>query len=167
MTLKGKWKWIVQIGKNILLIKTLCLSTTLRPSLTVSFFVVTESLISNFKLNPTLLRHHLLLLLMSFSSALNYRRFSAWYEYVRRSNDYDFYRGTLTWIVRVEIKIIDLLLNGPFLASFPLFFVFSLQLTVNIVQYKFCQWLDSNRGPLVWETTALPTEPRHYPVIAL
>ena len=25
---------------------------------------------------------------------------------------------------------------------------------------KFCRWLDSNRGPLVLEATALPTEPQ-------
>ena len=28
---------------------------------------------------------------------------------------------------------------------------------------KFCQWLDSNRGPLVLEATALPTEPQPLP----
>ena len=39
------------------------------------------------------------------------------------------------------------------LGLFFFIFVFSIQLTVNI------QWLDSNRGPLESEATALPTEP--------
>ena len=29
---------------------------------------------------------------------------------------------------------------------------------------KYCQWLDSNRGLLELEATALPTEPRHCPI---
>ena len=41
--------------------------------------------------------------------------------------------------------------NGPFPASFFFIFVFSIQLTVKIVQYKFCRWLDSNRGPMVYQ----------------
>ena len=49
---------------------------------------------------------------------------------------------------------IQCFLNGPFPASF---FVFSIQFTVNNVQCKFRQWLDSNRGPLVSEATALKT----------
>ena len=51
--------------------------------------------------------------------------------------------------------------------SRPLFFfsfVFSIQLTVNNVQFKICRWLYSNRGPLVLETTALPTEPQLLPM---
>ena len=49
--------------------------------------------------------------------------------------------------------------------SRPLFvFLFSLQSTVNSVQYKFCRWLDSNCGPLVLEATALPTEPQPLPL---
>ena len=28
---------------------------------------------------------------------------------------------------------------------------------------KFCRWLDSNRGPLVLEARALPTEPQPLP----
>ena len=50
--------------------------------------------------------------------------------------------------------------------SRPLFFfifVFSIQLTVKIVQYQFCRWLDSNRGPLMLQATALPTEPQPLP----
>ena len=39
----------------------------------------------------------------------------------------------------------------------------SLQLTVNIVQYKFCWWQDSNCGPLVYEATNLPTESQPRP----
>ena len=46
-----------------------------------------------------------------------------------------------------------------------LYFVFSIQLTVHIVQYKFCRQLDSNHGPLVLEATALPTEPQPLPKV--
>ena len=31
------------------------------------------------------------------------------------------------------------------------------------VQYKICRWLDSNRGPLILEASALPTEPQPLP----
>ena len=55
-----------------------------------------------------------------------------------------------------------LFLTGPFPASFS-FFVFSIQLTVNNVQYKFCGWQNLNRGPLMSEATALPTEPQPLP----
>ena len=49
--------------------------------------------------------------------------------------------------------------------SRPLFLYFRLfntQLTVNkcSILINFCRWLDSNRGPLVSEATALPTEPQ-------
>ena len=66
----------------------------------------------------------------------------------------------------VEIKRTDLakfwstaiwFFKWDFLGLFFLFF--SLQLTVN-VQYKICQWLASNRGPLESEATAPPTEPQ-------
>ena len=40
-------------------------------------------------------------------------------------------------------------------SRFSLFSTFSIQLTV----YKFFQWLDSNRGPLLMEATDLTTEP--------
>ena len=43
-------------------------------------------------------------------------------------------------------------------------FVFSIQLTVNNVQYKVRRRLDSNCGPLVLEATALPTEPQPLPL---
>ena len=43
-------------------------------------------------------------------------------------------------------------------------FVFSIQLTVNNVIYKFCQWQDFNCGPLLSEATALPTEPQPLPL---
>ena len=56
--------------------------------------------------------------------------------------------------------------NGPFPSSFSLFLSF--QYTVDSKQIfnkyiYFCQWLDSNRGPLVLEATALPTEPQPLP----
>ena len=61
--------------------------------------------------------------------------------------------------------------GGAVLAKFSLqlsrqflfIFVFSIQLTVS--KYKICQWLDSNRGPLVLEATALPTEPQPLPFL--
>ena len=56
--------------------------------------------------------------------------------------------------------------NGPFSPSFFFIFVFSIQLTVN-VQNKFCQWLDSNRGPLELEATTLPTNPQPLPLYYL
>ena len=43
-------------------------------------------------------------------------------------------------------------------------FVFSIQLTVKNVIYKFCQWQDFNCGPLLSEATALPTEPQPLPL---
>ena len=48
----------------------------------------------------------------------------------------------------------------------PLFLYFRLFDTVDSKQMfnKFCQWLDLNRGPLVSEATALPTEPQPLPV---
>ena len=56
--------------------------------------------------------------------------------------------------------------NGPFPASFYLFSSF--QYTVDSKQTFninfFCQWLDSKRGPLVLEETALPTEPQPLPI---
>ena len=36
---------------------------------------------------------------------------------------------------------------------YSLFFVFSMQLIANIVQYKFCGCLDFNLGPMVSEAT--------------
>ena len=38
------------------------------------------------------------------------------------------------------------------------------QLTANMFILKFCQWLDSNGGPLVLAVTALPTEPQLHPL---
>ena len=53
--------------------------------------------------------------------------------------------------------------NGPFSASFSLFSSFQCSWKSTNVQFKFCQWLDSNRGPLVLEVTTLPTEPQPLP----
>ena len=49
--------------------------------------------------------------------------------------------------------------------SRPLFIYFRLFNTVDNKQMlnKFCQWLESNRGPLVLKATALPTEPQPLP----
>ena len=51
--------------------------------------------------------------------------------------------------------------NGPFSASFSLFSSFQ-QLTENMFIIKFRRGLDSNRGPLVSEDTALLTEPQQF-----
>ena len=42
-------------------------------------------------------------------------------------------------------------------------FIFSIQLIVNIVHYKFCRWLDSNHRPLESIATTIPTEPQPLP----
>ena len=42
---------------------------------------------------------------------------------------------------------------------FSLFLCFQYSSQETNVQYNFCQWLDSNREPLVSEGTTLPTEP--------
>ena len=45
--------------------------------------------------------------------------------------------------------------------AFPgLFFLYSRLFNTVDGTYKFCRWLDSNRGPLVSEATALPTVPQ-------
>ena len=46
---------------------------------------------------------------------------------------------------------------------FLFIFVFSIQLIINKCSIKFCQWLESNRGPLVSKASALPTEPQPLP----
>ena len=73
---------------------------------------------------------------------------------------YDWFIIKLLIRLRDEYTIIKgVFLNGPIQASFLFIFAFSIQLTVN-VKYKFCQWLDSNRGLLEMEATALPTKPQ-------
>ena len=52
--------------------------------------------------------------------------------------------------------------SGLFFFYFRLFD--TLQLTVTKCSLKICQCLDSNRGPLVSEATALPTEPQPLPI---
>ena len=56
--------------------------------------------------------------------------------------------------------------SGPFPASLFIF-VFSIQLIINKLtnkcSIKFCQWLESNHGPLILQATALPTEPQPLP----
>ena len=57
--------------------------------------------------------------------------------------------------------------NGPSPASFSLFSSF--QYTVDSKQMfniNFCRWLDSNRGPLELEATALTTEPQPRPLFS-
>ena len=75
-------------------------------------------------------------------------------------------------ILQLKIPFSSHFLNGIFCSIFfnwaipGLFFfifVFSIQLTVHICQFKFCQWLDSNPGPLESDMTALPTEPHPLP----
>ena len=52
-------------------------------------------------------------------------------------------------------------IHGLFLFYFRLFN--TIQLTINKCSMKICRCLDSNRGPLVLEATALPTEPQPLP----
>ena len=52
-------------------------------------------------------------------------------------------------------------LRSPFSASFSSFHN-SWQYTLNII---FCRWLDSNRGSLMMEVTALPTGSHHCPCV--
>ena len=66
---------------------------------------------------------------------------------------------------RWDIKIASIVLKvGPFLVTFFFIFVFSIQF---IIQLKFskqnCHRLDSNRGSLASEATALPTAPQPLP----
>ena len=63
----------------------------------------------------------------------------------------------------MQLQAVNSIKNGPYLASFSLFSSF--QSTVDSKQMfsiniNPCRWLDSNRGPLVSEGTALPTEPQ-------
>ena len=72
----------------------------------------------------------------------------------------------------IKIVLIFFLTSGPFPASFYDWFSsfqYNWYLTSKQrnVQYKFCRWLDSNRGPLVSEPTALPTEPQPLPKLYL
>ena len=53
-----------------------------------------------------------------------------------------------------------LAIPGLFFLYFRLFNIVDSKQMFN----KFCQWLDSNRGPLVSEATALPTEPQPLPI---
>ena len=57
--------------------------------------------------------------------------------------------------------------NGPFQASSSFIFVLSIHLIVGKCSINFCRRLDSNRGPLGLEVTALPTEPQPLPNICL
>ena len=56
----------------------------------------------------------------------------------------------------------EILINGAFSSLFFFIFVFLIQLT-EYSKYKVCLWMDSNRGPLVSEATALPSEPQPLP----
>ena len=72
----------------------------------------------------------------------------------------------------IKIVLIFFLTSGPFPASFYDWFSsfqYNWYLTSKQrnVQYKFCRWLDSNRGPLVSEPTALPTEPQPLPLLLI
>ena len=57
--------------------------------------------------------------------------------------------------------------NGPFPGLFfYLFSSFQYSEQTN-VQFKFCRWLESNRGPLVSKPTSLPTKPQPLPYFSL
>ena len=58
-------------------------------------------------------------------------------------------------------RIVFAVLNAPIRASFRLFESFS------TVTSKYCRWLDSNCGPLVFKETCLPPEPQPLPSIMM
>ena len=60
--------------------------------------------------------------------------------------------------LRTSFRKID-----PFTASFSLFSSFQNSFWLLLIVNKICQWLDSNRGSLVSEATALPTVPQPLP----
>ena len=57
----------------------------------------------------------------------------------------------------------DVFLNGPFSASFSFFRLFNTVGRKQIFYIKVCQWLVSNRGPLLLEAAALPAMPQPLP----
>ena len=57
----------------------------------------------------------------------------------------------------------NFLKNGPFPASYLYFHLFNTVDNKQMFYIKVCRWLDSNRGPLVSDVTALPTEPQPLP----
>ena len=61
--------------------------------------------------------------------------------------------------LRTSFRKID-----PFTASFSLFSSFQNSFWLLLIVNKICQWLDSNRGSLVSEATALPTVPQPQPL---
>ena len=75
----------------------------------------------------------------------------------------DWFFGTSRMVNDLIESNRSFLKNGTFPGPFYLYFcLFS---TVDRhVQYKFCRWMDLNRGPLVLDATAPPTEPQPMPI---
>ena len=64
---------------------------------------------------------------------------------------YKYYRTFGPWMSSM------LFYNFDIPGLFPLFSINSIKLIINVV----CRWMDSNRGSVVLEVAALPTEPNH------
>ena len=95
--------------------------------------------------------------------------FQVTWQFLPNQTDYFSYSKKLATRSRLEFKFSrDLIifkityLNEPFPASF--FSIFNCSTVSNNCVLKFCWWLVSNRGHLVSEATALPTEPQQLPI---
>ena len=64
----------------------------------------------------------------------------------------------------ITVLIVQFVFTWATPASFFIIFVVStVNRTYNMFSVNFCWWLNLNRGPLVAEVTALPTEPQPLP----
>ena len=90
-----------------------------------------------------------------------------WPEYLyRRARS--FHTGSVWRLVHVKLPYtIMFFLKWAIFGLFFFIFVFSIQLTVNNVQYNFRQWLILNLGPLESEATNLTTEPQPLPAYGI
>ena len=70
------------------------------------------------------------------------------------------------WTLPIEANLLYSLEIGHARPLFLYFWLFITQLTVYkcLILISFCQWLDSNHGPLVSEATSLRTEPQPLPI---
>ena len=86
------------------------------------------------------------------------------YEEGRTEEDIKARKRTKSGFHHTTSRVCSFFFKWAIPGLFFVIFVFPIQSTVNNVQYKVCQWLDSNRRPLVLEATALPTEPQPLPM---
>ena len=69
------------------------------------------------------------------------------------------FRSFILWHLQFDF----FLKNGPFLVSFSLFSSFHYDWQYTNIQYKFCQWLDSNRGLWYWKQLLCQLSHNHCP----